>query len=211
MKRVRFILLLMLTVILLSNTLVYAEPVKMDYKEFLDKMKESYYRETGKTFDTPTPIFTVKMNGETYIVRPFFKPYKQGEKPELDDVLYENDSRLIPSYITVPVGTSITFEDASIGGDGRGIAVREWQIYFRHEDYNEYDRIITVDKTKKHTVTADREGYILAFLNVYDTFEYKGFHNWSEKGNWRTTYVPPEYINDEFQITGWYYTVENIK
>lgn len=136
MKKIRLISLLIFTVILLSNTLVYAQPEKMDYKRFLEEMKTKYHKETGKTFDTPTPIFIVKANGETYTVEPFFKPYKQGETPEIDKTLYENDSRRIPAYIQVPVGTTITFEDNSIGGDGRKIDGREWQIYLRDRDYN---------------------------------------------------------------------------
>lgn len=91
MKGIRFISILMLAVIFLSYTLVYAQPEKMDYKEFLDKMKESYYEDTGKTFDTPTPIFKAKIN-ETYIVEPFYIPYREGETLERDNVLKTNTS-----------------------------------------------------------------------------------------------------------------------
>lgn len=58
MIRKRALILLIAFVLLLSNTQVLASGNnEIDYKDFVDIVRESYRMEYGITFDTPTPIF----------------------------------------------------------------------------------------------------------------------------------------------------------
>lgn len=212
MKGKRILSLLIVFVILLSNIQALAVgDNEIDYKDYVELVKQNYkLKNNGKEFNTPTPIFKATINNDTYTVKPFIKPYKTGEEQIEDDSLHQ-DSRQIEPHITVPVGTKINLEDISIGGDGRNIKFRDWQIYKRDKDYKEYDRVQPKNNPKKVTsIKADKEGYILVFLNVADNLKYESYNNWSDKGNWRE---PRKHLFEykDKKITGWYFTVLKIK
>ena len=206
------ILSLLLAFILLLSAVqsLAASDNVIDYKKFVGLVKDNYRLENdGKTFDTPTPMFKATINEEVYTVKPFIKPYKAGEEQIIDTTIYQ-DSMQIEPHITVPVGTEINLEDISIGGDGRDIISRDWQIYKRDADHKEYDRFIAITKDKTQKVIADREGYIYVFLNVADDLKYEGYSNWSDKGNWRDARTNG-FSYKGYKVVGWYFTVLKIK
>lgn len=209
MIRKRTLILLIAFVLLLSNIQVLAAgDNEIDYKDYVRMVKDNYEMEHGKTFDTPTPIFKAIINDEAYTVKPFIKPYKAGEEQIIDTTIYQ-DSRKIEPHITIPVGTKISLEDISIGGDGRNIKLRDWQIYLRDKDFNEYDRISSSNKSINNIKT-DKEGYIIIFLNVADNLNYGSYNNWSDKGNWRDGRTTG-FSYKGYKVVGWYFTVLKIK
>lgn len=106
--------ILILLVILLSNVKVLANDNEINYTKYVDIVRDNYRtKNNGRTFETPTPIFTTTVNGDTYTVKPFIKPYKEGERQIPDRNLY-TDSRLIEPHITVPMGAVIDLEDISV-------------------------------------------------------------------------------------------------
>ena len=210
MNNKRILSLLIIFVLLLSSVQALAVGNnEIDYTEFVELVKDKYELENnGKEFDTPTPIFNATINGETYIVKPFIKPYKAGEEQIRDNNLYQDSTQIEP-HITIPVGAEISLEDISLGGDGRSIRTRDWQIYKRDTDYKEYDRITSSSKNINN-IKADKEGYILVFLNVADDLKYEGYSNWSDKGNWREERIT-DFSYKGHKVTGWYFTVLKIE
>lgn len=209
MIRKRTLFILIAFVLLLSNIPALAADVnEIDYKDYVRIVRENYRAKYGEIFDTPTPIFKAVINGETYTVMPFYKPFKAGEEQIIDATIYQ-DSRAMEPHITIPVGAEITFEDISIGGNGRNIRLRDWQVYLRDKDYNEYDRIVSSGKSIPN-IKAEKEGYIVAFLNVADDLKYESYNNWSDKGNWRES-RKAEFDYKGKKVVGWYFTVIKIK
>lgn len=215
MIRKRTLFILIAFVLLLSNIPALAADVnEIDYKDYVRIVRENYRAKYGEIFNTPTPIFKAVINGETYTVMPFYKPFKAGEEQIRDATVY-TDSSLIEPHITVPVGTEIVLEDISIGGDGRSITMRDWQYYKRDINYREYDRFVEKTTDKNITIKADREGYINVFLNVTDGLKFNVsdnwvYENWSDKGNWRDNRMNPfDFLGQN--VRGWYFTVLKIK
>lgn len=210
MNSKRMVSLLLVFIFLFSSIQVFAiGDNEIDYKNYVMMVQKNYKLEnSGKTFDTPTPIFKATMNGETYTVEPFTKPYRSGEEQARDTMIYQ-DSTLIEPHITVPVGTEINLEDISLGGDGRSIRARDWQIYLRDKDYKEYDKIFSSNKNI-NKIKPDREGYVLVFLNVADDLKYESYSNWSDKGNWREGRIT-DFDYKGNKVVGWYFTVLKIK
>lgn len=215
MIRKRTLFILIAFVLLLSNIPALAADVnEIDYKDYVRIVRENYRAKYGEIFNTPTPIFKAVINGETYTVMPFYKPFKAGEEQIRDATVY-TDSSLIEPHITVPVGTEIVLEDISIGGDGKSITMRDWQYYKRDINYREYDRFVEKTTDKNITIKADREGYINVFLNVTDGLKFNVsdnwvYENWSDKGNWRDNRMNPfDFLGQN--VRGWYFTVLKIK
>ena len=199
MIRKRTLFILIAFVLLLSNIPALAADVdvnEIDYKDFVRIVREDYRAKYGEIFDTPTPIFKAVINGKTYTATPYTTTYE--------------DSMQIEPHITVPVGTEINLEDISIGGDGRDIISRDWQIYKRDADHKDYDRFTAHTKDKTQKVIADREGYIYVFLNVADDLKYEGYNNWSDRGNWRDGRTTGFSYKGN-KVVGWYFTVLKIK
>lgn len=87
------------------------------------------------TLETPTPIFTLTANEETYTVKSDLdidEPYKnRGEVPYLKD----KDGK----ELTIPVGTKIKLDASpSKVGSGNKINQYDWQIY---KAYSEKENI----------------------------------------------------------------------
>lgn len=210
-KIIVFILIMNIFFILIASSgfnLASAEEYeKMEYNDFF---KTVVFRQAGKNFAQPEPMFRVESSdGQMFST---ISPNK---------VLYDNykgySSKNMPINMTVPIGTKINLRDTSAPGEGDKISLWDWQIYYRDNNNKDYENGIIFKRTKDvNDIVADKEGYIYIFLNVADNYILKtpsgqkilGFSNWSNKGIWRTGGTA---IQGNVQILDWYFNVVKIK
>ncbi|NMA75088.1 MAG: hypothetical protein GX963_13270, partial [Bacteroidales bacterium] len=174
----------------------------IDYRDLLDVYKRKY----NVDFDTPTPKFELKIeNGETHFIAPTLKE---------DANPYKHRSQIKP-VDTIKVGQKLDVTHKSSLGSGKKFVRWDWQIYYRDENDNVYNSIIS-DKEKPNIPAPTKPGEIMIFLNIADDYELKGnprHLNSSSHGNWRTEKIMDFNIpnNPDLQVKGWYFTGAKIK
>ena len=113
------------------------------------------------------------------------------------------------------MGQKLDVTHKSSLGSGKKFVRWDWQIYYRDENDNVYNSIIS-DKEKPNIPAPTKPGEIMIFLNIADDYKLKGnprHLNSSSHGNWRTEQIMDFNIpdNPDFQVKGWYFTGAKIK
>lgn len=204
------IIIIFLSVLLTGVTVFAAGEVSMTYKQLLEVL----FLNTGTSpagFKQPTPSFDLKLsNGKTISVSP--------SAPGLYDEILNPDAVYdIPIHeTTIPIGTVIQGIDTSTVGEGSSINKWDWQVAYWDTKGAAIPGAYQEFSSKNVSVTADKEGYMLFFLNVADNYAARDkdtnkilpFENWSNKGNWVTN---GNKTVGTIQVEDWYFTVVKIK
>lgn len=150
--------------------------------------------------------------------------FPDGTKKELysdvnDDLFFDgtdgNGFYKVPDNITVPIGTKIEGIDLSSSKyPGLKITRWDWQVGYRGKDGSNIKKYQTFN-TKNIKQVADKEGYMIFFLNVADNkvFRRKSsnkryeYQNWSNEGNWKAKGRKMM----GYQVTDWYFKTLRVK
>lgn len=212
MKNKRRIIFIIITILLTVGIGFALEGLQeMEYAKYLESVVFKFTNPSE--FKQPVPSFSVEASTNEKI--------QAGPSAELEaDMYYKNEGIAdLPVSGTFPVGTTFQATSNSELGDGTAFRNYDWQLYSYDENYKNLTQNVKEDSTSKVSdkITADKEGYIIMFLNVSDNYVPKhkvsgkpiNFQNWGATGNWLNKSKGIE--SNGILLNGWYYQAIKFK
>ena len=199
-EKLKRIIAFILLLSMLPSINIFADSIEeVFYKDMVKKVEEM----SGEKVLAPTIDFNLKLTDPNNKVDNIPASVNDGMK--FDNLANPGMAAYeVPISIKVPIGTKIEgFDLSSSKYPDKEITMWDWQMSYMDKSGKriEGDQY----KTKDISMIADKEGYILFFLNVADNknFYYEGTHqkivynNWSTEGNWKTEGME---LNENFNV-----------